>query len=172
MAMSESSPMIELRPATGADRLLLERVYASTRTEELGPVPWSDDQKRSFLKWQFDARDTDYRRNYRRHRLTSIVCDGADAGRLYVDRRADEIRIVDIALLPRFRGGGVGTLLVERLLREGNKSARPVSIHVERNNRALGLYRRLGFELASDGGVYLLMRWTPPGAAGQPNTAS
>lgn len=44
-----SAPEIELRPAAPDDEPLLRRVYASTREEELEQVPWTDEQKASFL---------------------------------------------------------------------------------------------------------------------------
>jgi hypothetical protein len=34
-----------------------------------------------------------------------------------------------------------------------------VTIHVEKNNPAMRLYRRLGFTAVEDKGVYDLMRW-------------
>ena len=86
-----------------------------------------------------------------------ILVDGRPAGRLYVDRRVDEIRIVDIALLPDHRAMGVGTLLIRRILDEGNATSRPVTIHVERGNRARALYERLGFEQIGTTGVYDLL---------------
>ncbi len=89
--------------------------------------------------------------------------DGERAGRLYVDRWPEETRIVDVALLPEWRGRGVGRELVEAIQAEG----REVSIHVERFNPAQRLYVRLGFEVAEDAGpVYVLMRWRPGGGAG------
>jgi len=48
---------LALRPAGPEDIAFLFRVYASTRTEELAPVPWSDEQKRAFLAMQFDLQD-------------------------------------------------------------------------------------------------------------------
>ena len=48
------------------------------------------------------------------------------------------------------------------LLDEAAGAGLPVNIHVERMNRALRLYRRLGFVEIEDQGVYLLMRWSPP----------
>jgi hypothetical protein len=36
-----------------------------------------------------------------------------------------------------------------------------VTIRVERFNPALRLYERLGFSVAEDKGVYLLLEWSP-----------
>lgn len=36
-------------------------------------------------------------------------------------------------------------------------TGKPLSIHVERFNRALGLYQRLGFRVEEDKDVYLLL---------------
>jgi ribosomal protein S18 acetylase RimI-like enzyme len=83
--------------------------------------------------------------------------DGRPAGRLYVGRWPQTIRIVDIALLPEHRGVGVGTRLLGGLLAEADAAGKPVSIHVERFNPAMRLYRRLGFEELEDKGVYVLM---------------
>jgi ribosomal protein S18 acetylase RimI-like enzyme len=87
-----------------------------------------------------------------------IVAGGEDAGRLYVARWEDEIRIVDIALLPEFRGRGIGSALLRDLIDEAEAAGRPLSIHVEQNNPARPLYDRLGFEEAGEFGVYVLMR--------------
>ena len=96
--------MTTLRPARPEDREFLLSVYASTRTEELTPVPWTDEQKAAFLRMQFDAQDAHYRAHYEGATYEVIEVDGLPAGRLYVHRRPKEIRLVDIALLPRFRG--------------------------------------------------------------------
>jgi ribosomal protein S18 acetylase RimI-like enzyme len=90
-----------------------------------------------------------------------ILVDGKPAGRLYVHRRPSEIRIVDIALLPKHRGNGVGTRLLEDLLAEGDGAGKSVTIHVERMNPALRLYERLGFALGEDKGVYLFLERQP-----------
>ena len=86
-------------------------------------------------------------------------------GRLYVDRRTEEIRIIDIALLPEYRGKGVGSKLIRALLDEAEQERMPVRIHVERFNPALRLYRRLGFKVVEDEGVYYLMEWARANAS-------
>jgi ribosomal protein S18 acetylase RimI-like enzyme len=141
-----------------ADAELLLAVYAGTREEELAVVPWTPAEKDAFLRMQFEAQDRWWREQRPNAAFDVILVDGQPAGRLYVDRRADEIRIVDIALLPDHRAMGVGTLLIRRILEEGCASSRPVTIHVERGNRARALYERLGFrQIGTTGAVYDLL---------------
>ena len=90
-----------------------------------------------------------------------ILVAGVDAGRLYLDDRGERIWVVDIALLPEYRGHGVGGAVLEAILKEARESRRPVGLHVERSNPAISLYRQLGFALVADRGVYLEMEWRP-----------
>jgi ribosomal protein S18 acetylase RimI-like enzyme len=136
-------------------------VYAGTRAEELAVVPWDKNQKDAFLRAQFDAQDRWYRENYTGASFDVVLVDGERAGRLYLNRGDSEIRIVDIALLPEHRGNGVGSALLRNLLAEADAAGKRVTIHVERQNRALGLYERLGFHQAGEQGVYLRMEWEP-----------
>ncbi len=52
---------IELRPVAPEDEPFLRRVYASSRAEELAPVPWDEAQKQAFCDMQFAAQDSHYR---------------------------------------------------------------------------------------------------------------
>jgi ribosomal protein S18 acetylase RimI-like enzyme len=106
---------------------------------------------------QFDAQDRWYRAQYPQATFDVVVVEGEPAGRLYVNRGEGEIRIVDIALLPEHRGGGVGTSLLRDLIAEADAAGKRLTIHVERLNPALRLYERLGFALAEDKGVYLFL---------------
>ena len=136
---------VALRPLTEADEPFALSVYASTREEELAPVPWSDEQKAAFVAMQFAAQSAHYAQHYTGMSSDVILVDGEPAGRLLVARWREEIRIVDIALLPAFRGRGAGSELLRDLMDEATEMGKPLSIHVERDNRALALYERLGF---------------------------
>lgn len=157
-----STVSVELRAAEPADEPFLRDVYASTRADELAVVPWTDEQKKAFTDQQFHAQDVYYKEHYEGATYQVVLIDGEPAGRLYVARWEDEIRIMDIALLPAFRGRGIGERLLGPLLREGAEHGKTVSIHVEQSNRAMSLYGRLGFVDVGEHGVYRLMRWTPP----------
>jgi len=160
-----------LRPARDDDASFLLRVYASTRAEELAQTGWSEAQKDAFLRQQFEAQTQHYREHFDGARFDVIECDAEAVGRLIVWRSRDEIRVVDIALLPAFRGRGVGEGLLRPILTEAAERGLPVHIHVERANPALRLYGRLGFEPIAERGLYLQLEWRAGGAA-QANTAS
>jgi ribosomal protein S18 acetylase RimI-like enzyme len=144
-------------------------VYASTRAAELELVDWSESDKQAFLRQQFTAQHTYYQQHYAAAAFQVVLRGDAMIGRLYVDRGPTEIRIIDIALLPEYRGDGVGTHLLRDLLSEASEDGKVVALHVERFSPALAWYQRLGFEPVEDRGVYLLMQWS---ADDQVNTAS
>ncbi len=154
-----------LRPVREADRDFLEGVYASVREEELRPVPWTAEQKAAFVAQQFTAQHAHYREHYAGAQFDVIEIDGEPAGRLYVFRGKRDIRVVDIALLPAFRGRGVGERLLRALREEAEASGRSLSIHVEHANPARRLYERLGLRVTGEPvGPYLYMEWRAPSA--------
>lgn len=154
--------VVTLRPATDADRDFLLGVYASTRAEELAQVAWPPGQREAFVRQQFEAQDASYRRHNPDASFDVVEVDGRPAGRLTVDRRTTELRVVDIALLPEFRGSGAGTELLGRLLDEAAASGRRTTVHVELHNPAARLYERLGFVAVGEHGLHRLMERPAP----------
>jgi ribosomal protein S18 acetylase RimI-like enzyme len=154
-----------LRAVVPDDLEFLYQVYAGTRAEELAATGWDDAQKEQFLRMQFDAQHRYYHEAFSAASYQVILCDGERAGRLYVDRRAEEIAIIDIALLPEWRGRGIGGILLRDIAEEATRAGKPVRIYVERFNRALTLYQRFGFRKIGDTGVYYHMEWSPPETA-------
>jgi ribosomal protein S18 acetylase RimI-like enzyme len=150
---------LSLRPVADADLPFLARLYASTRTDELAPVPWTDAAKAAFLDQQFRAQHAHYQAHYPGAAWWVIERDGTPIGRLYRAKWSAEHRIIDIALLPAHRRQGLGAALMHDLCDEAYAAGKAVSIHVEKNNPAMTLYRRLGFVTVEDKGVYDLMRW-------------
>jgi ribosomal protein S18 acetylase RimI-like enzyme len=151
---------LTLRPVLESDDGHLRRVYASTREEELALVGWDHGERDAFLRQQFAAQDAHYR-TYANASLDVIEVDGQAAGRLYVARGPDEIRIIDIALLPLYRNRGIGTVLLRELLAEAAEAGTRLTVHVEKFNPARTLYERLGFTEAADVGVYVRMEARP-----------
>jgi GNAT superfamily N-acetyltransferase len=156
---SHLPPALGFRPANDSDLQFLGALYASTRADEMSVVDWPEAQKSAFLIMQFDAQDQYYREQFSAADYLVVERDGKAIGRIYVDRRPDEIRLIDIALIPEVRNQGLGKALLQDLLDEARANTLPVRIHVESFNPAMRLYLRLGFNAVEDQGVYQLLEW-------------
>lgn len=150
---------VAFRPATDADKPFLSALYASTREDELRVVDWPESQKSAFLGVQFEAQHRYYHEQFPSAEFLVVEREGSAIGRIYLDRRTDELRLVDIALIPEARNQGLGEALLLDLLDEAQEVSLPVRIHVEQFNPAMRLYLRLGFEPIEDKGVYQLLEW-------------
>src|SRR5262249_5544279 len=89
--------------------------------------------------------------------------EGQPVGRLWIDEWPDQLRLVDIAIVPERRGAGIGSALLAQVLTRGTAVGKAVTIHLEAFNPALARYQRLGFQHVDTNGVYFLMRWSRPG---------
>jgi ribosomal protein S18 acetylase RimI-like enzyme len=156
---------VSMRAETPSDREFLAALYASTREEELRPVPWPEAQKRDFLDAQFELQRTHYRRYYAAAEWLVLVRGGAPIGRLYVHTTRAEVRLIDVALAPAERNRGIGTQLMANLIGYADALGLPLSLHVEPFNRALALYERLGFVTRETRGIYLYMERSAPAHA-------
>jgi ribosomal protein S18 acetylase RimI-like enzyme len=152
---------ITFRPETDEDLEFLCRLYISTREDEMKMVDWPDEQKLAFLVQQFQAQRSHYRANYDQAEYLVILENGVAIGRLYLHRRPDDLRVMDIALMPEHRKRGIGGMLMQELIDQAREKGVGVSIHVEFNNPAMHLYERLGFQTKDTSGVYHLMEWHP-----------
>lgn len=153
---------IFLRQENEGDLEFLCRLYGTIRRAELEMTSWDEAQKEAFVRMQFLAQREHYLKHYPGASLQVIEDETQPIGRLYVDRWEHEIRIMDIALLPEYCGQGLGSQLITSIQEEGQRTGKDVTIHVEKFNPALRLYKRLGFQIVEDKEVYYFMRWTPP----------
>lgn len=141
------------------DTPFLFSVYAATRAEEFAALGWNQDALERFLRMQFDAQDRAYRDAHPDGVVSVILVDGEPAGRLYLERRAEAIHVIDIALLPSYRDRGIGTRLLGDLLAEGEATGRAVTLSAVRSGRAIGLYERLGFCATGGDEIYVSLEW-------------
>lgn len=152
---------VALRSVSPDDDEFLLAVYASTREEELSQVRWDDGQKEAFLRMQLDAQRSEYEARFPDARYDVILVGGRPAGRIWVGRNRDEIRLLDIAILPEFQRAGVGGLLVTRLIAEARAARLPLRHMIFiLNEDARRFYERLGFAVKEVfNGAYLHMEF-------------
>jgi ribosomal protein S18 acetylase RimI-like enzyme len=151
---------LTLRTVTPEDDSFLLSVYASTRASEMAQVQWQEGQQEAFLKWQFDMQRREYDARFPEAEYDVIEIDGEPAGRIWIGRSEDEIRLLDIALLPQFQNREAGTRLVTNLIDEARSTGQRLRHMVfVLNDDADRLYERLGFVVIEEMGGYKHMEW-------------
>lgn len=153
----------QLHRETQDDFEFIVRLYASTRAEELAPVPWPEEAKQAFLRSQCELQHAHYQKHYLKAEFLVIERDGQPIGRIYLHQGTQEIRLMDIAFIPEQRGQGVGTRLLHALLAYAQAHSITVTLHVEPLNPAQRLDARLGFRLLEERGAYHFLEWRPDG---------
>ena len=154
---------VTLRPIIEPDDgEFLEELYFSTRDDLNGLFPDPKDARQLVLMQQ-KAQAVAYKHEFPNATYELILFDGNRAGRIVIDRSAPALILVDIVLLPTSRNLGIGSAILDSLLRECRQNARPCVLSVIKTNRAKGLYARKGFDVIEDSGTHFLMRWNPGG---------
>lgn len=125
--------MVRLRQATDADDDFCFRLNLATMREYVEPI----------YGWDVDVQGTHHAGWFKADRLSIIEDDdGTAIGVLDVSDEGDHLYVSRIEVLPEVQGRGVGTAVMEGLMRQG----RPIRLRVFTNNvRARRFYERLGF---------------------------
>ena len=121
---------------------------------------WPPAQRQAFLDLQFRAQQEGYGAAFPEADHW-IMEDGATpVGRLLVDRRPHEHRVVDLVILTAWRGRGIGSALMREVIADAASAVVPVALTVEAyDHRLVGWYRGLGFSVVDQGSVHLGMVW-------------
>jgi ribosomal protein S18 acetylase RimI-like enzyme len=154
-----TSSLIRLDPVGPADEPFLYQTFASTRSDEMALTGWNAQQQEFFLRMQYEAQRNSYLMQMPDAEYWVIRRDEMAAGRLILHRTSEKIYVVDIALIPEFRGLRIGSELMEAIMQEALLAGKSVGLHVERFNPALRWYERLGFTVIGSGPIYLEMAW-------------
>lgn len=159
---TQTSSAISLRPLQDKDLGFAVEVFASTRERERSAVAWKPGEWKSFVLTQFAAQCSYYTEHFSGSEQVVILADGLSVGRAWVHRCAEEIRLLDIAILPKHRCCGTGTEVIRGLQQEASNARLPLRHSVELENpRARALYERLGFVAIQTSGLHTLMEWNP-----------
>lgn len=157
-----------LRPMEPDDLPFLRQLYAASRAAEMARSGWPEDAIAAFLAQQFELQHRYYQTHYADGEFLLVELDGRPVGRLYLYWGQRALQLIDIALLPEQRGRGLGSRLLAALLARADAQGLAVGLYVEGDNPARHWYRREGFAVVGENGVYLQMRRP---AASQPPIA-
>jgi len=161
-----SFPGIRLRTCRAGDLLFLRRLYRQLREPELSRTGWPEEFKQNFSDQQFEVQHIDYVRRFVKADFLLVLYGAEPIGRLYVDLAGEQAHLIDIGLLPSWRGRGIGSAVLTALQCHAAQRDASVTLSVDRENiYAQALYRRFGFSETSQSETHLFMRWPRTEAA-------
>ncbi|MES2476676.1 MAG: GNAT family N-acetyltransferase [Verrucomicrobiota bacterium] len=111
------------------------------------------------LEQQFEWQYAQYHAANPQAWFTIVMVDDKPAGRFYLVRRVASLRVIDISLLPEFRGHGIGTQLMLNVRAESIRSGLPIRLCVVADDTVRGFYQRLGFQTVGKDGIRLELEW-------------
>jgi len=156
-------PQFGLRPARRDEFAFAEAIYINAmRPLMLLLDAWDEPRRRAAIRRSFKAADSHI-----------ITLDATDIGWMQVTERDADYNLAQIQIVEEYCGLGIGTRIILDLQRKAAQEGKTVSLSVVRTNRAIGLYRRLGFRMIDPDATPIIdMVWTPPDAAAAPLGAS
>lgn len=154
----QTDSQITLRPIVDSDVEFLRQLYITTRND-IASAPFSNEEKDLLFNHQFNAQHTYYQHVFPDANFDIVLLGNTRIGRIYVDYGPSEVRVIDISILPEFRGRGFGTELLHAVLDRAAMNETPVRLRVEPDNPALKLYTRLGFRKIADEQVNWHLEW-------------
>ncbi|MBD2843603.1 GNAT family N-acetyltransferase [Paenibacillus sp. IB182496] len=151
--------MFILRAVVPQDEPFLFQLYAGTRIQEIAQWGWDRRTALGFLRMQWTAQQRSYAAHYPELEQRIVQVEERPVGRLLLSRaRAADI-VVDLSLLPELRGQGIGTALLQEVLRQAAVAKKPCRLQVTAGNPARRLYERLGFRTTGADEIYEQMEW-------------
>jgi ribosomal protein S18 acetylase RimI-like enzyme len=134
-------------------------LFASHKLLELGAQNWPKAMQKQISEMQFNAFEVSIKKEYPGAHDSLISVDSELAGRIIVNETEDNIRIINLSLLPAFRNKGIGTKLIKDVISEASIKKKPVYFDVDKHNPAISLYIRLGFNVVKDNEVSYTMAY-------------
>jgi len=159
LANKHNTAVIHLRPERAEDDAFLFALFCASREAEFAALPLS--QRKSLLRFQYQAQSRDYAARFPHSQHSIVEFGGQAAGRLLLNREADEIRVADIAIVPELQRRGIASDVLRSLISEAEDNGMALRLSVWRSNPALALYRQLGFCVRAESATHLELEWRP-----------
>ena len=151
-----------LRPAVSTDEPFVYQLVNQTLFEQLYAHTWDPQIRDPLLNLQIRAKHSTYASEFPDANYGIVMLNDEPVGRVIIDRSGEFYHLVDIAIMSKHRGAGIGTRLILALLMEADMMQKKVRLSVSvTNTRAARLYRRLGFRVIADEQMNLLMERAP-----------
>jgi ribosomal protein S18 acetylase RimI-like enzyme len=125
---------------------LAYRLFASDKLAQFAAAGLPQQQAEMLVQMQWRGRNLTYaQQNPGTEDWIISLEDGTSVGRYSLQKTLQGLRMVDLAILPEYRGRGIGTQVLQQISGTIAATSGTFSLRVEKNNPAQRLYARLGF---------------------------
>lgn len=142
----------QLRPARPEEFDFAAEIYIAAMRPLMQQLnAWDEPMRRSAIRRSFKAADS-----------RIISRDGADIGWIQVTERDADYHLAQIQIIEDYCGLGIGSEIINDLLDRAAREGKTVSLSAVRVNRAIELYKRMGFTVINpEASPIIDMVWTP-----------
>jgi len=149
----------ELRPVGEADQEFLDELYFASREDLHQAVPDAA-LLRQLIAMQHTTYKAGLRQNFPEAEYWVLQREGRPIGRVVVNRSPQDLRLLDLAIVPAARRAGAAKAVVRALQAAAALCMQPMTLAVgQANHPARNLYLRLGFTVQSEDHVLAQMAW-------------
>ena len=120
---------------------------------------YRDVVERQFGAWNVAAQDRFFRDGWYAAAHEIVECDGVRVGYIGVEDRSDLVHLRELVLLPEFQNRGIGAMLLRQVMKHAEERGVPVQLGTLHANRAVDLYRRVGFREIGRTDTHTLFKW-------------
>jgi GNAT superfamily N-acetyltransferase len=115
---------------------------------------------RQFGTWDEKAQDEFFKDDWAPAVFEIILCDGVPCGYMCVEDRDTDLHVRELVILPKYQGKGIGSRILRGVIDRAKVRQVPVRLGTQHANRAVELYRRLGFSEYERTRSHILMEWS------------
>jgi ribosomal protein S18 acetylase RimI-like enzyme len=142
---------ITRRPALPSDTDFARRVHHTAYREAV---------ERQFGAWDQARQDRFFDGDWAAASFEILLSEGEPCGYLCVEEHADHVLVREIVLTPSFQGRGIGSTLLRETQKQARSRGVPVRLGTFHTNRAVALYRRLGFRETGRSATHTEFEWS------------
>lgn len=116
---------------------------------------------RQFGGWDDALQDQFFDRSWASTAHVIILADGQRCGYAAVETRDDAMHVHELVIHPQFQNRGLGTAFLRGICEAAAAHGGAVRLGTFHENRALALYKRLGFREFGRTETHVLLEWQP-----------
>jgi ribosomal protein S18 acetylase RimI-like enzyme len=112
-----------------------------------------------FGSWDEVSQDKFFEADWENGQFEILLCDDFPCGYVSIEDQPDGIHIRELVVLPEFQRRGIGSSVIRDAIERAKLRGVAVKLETLHKNRALYLYKKLGFQECASTETHTLMQW-------------